>query len=76
MNPLISVDEIKKNSQNIILVDCRFDLLSPNKGKQDFETGHIPGSFFANLENLCHDNSLISDGRHPLPHKKKNLLIF
>lgn len=53
----------------LLLVDCRFDLADPQKGRHDYLEGHIPGAVFASLD---HDLSDLSRqaaglGRHPLP---------
>lgn len=70
MNPIINVSEIKKKLKNIILIDCRFDLTDSKKGKSDYVKGHIPGSFFLDVENdLCSKDNPITHGRHPLPSK-------
>ena len=70
MNPIINVSEIKAKSKNLVLVDCRFDLMDSKKGKLDYIKAHIPGSFFLDVENeLCSKDSAITDGRHPLPSK-------
>ena len=70
MNPIINVSEIKTKSKNLILIDCRFDLMDPKKGKLDYIKGHVPGSFFMDVENnLCAKDSPITLGRHPLPSK-------
>ena len=70
MNPLISIDELLKIKKNLILIDCRFDLMDPSRGNVDYLQGHIPGAFFVDLEkNLCKKNRVDSDGRHPLTTK-------
>ena len=70
MNPIINVAEIKKKLKKLILIDCRFDLMDSKKGKSDYLKGHIPGSFFLDVENnLCSKDSPITHGRHPLPSK-------
>ncbi len=52
-----------------VIVDCRFNLLQPASGHEAWESGHIPGAVYANL-----DQDLASGvapdgkgGRHPLP---------
>jgi 3-mercaptopyruvate sulfurtransferase SseA len=46
MNPIINVSELKTKASNLILVDCRFDLMDVKKGAREYVKGHIPGSFF------------------------------
>ena len=58
----LAVDEV-------LIVDCRFDLADPAKGERDYRAGHLPHAVFASLD---HDLSDLSRqtagmGRHPLP---------
>ena len=32
------------------IVDCRFELLDPGKGRADYLAGHIPGAVYAHLD--------------------------
>ena len=52
-----------------VVVDCRFNLLQPAMGHDAWKSGHIPGAFYANLDQdlasaVAADGS---GGRHPLP---------
>jgi thiosulfate/3-mercaptopyruvate sulfurtransferase len=49
------------------IVDCRFDLMAPEKGYKDFLAGHIPGSVHANLDADLSGRIRSDSGRHPLP---------
>jgi len=53
----------------VLIVDCRFDLGDPAKGHADFLRGHIPGAVYASLDHDLSDLSRQSEGlgRHPLP---------
>lgn len=51
------------------LADTRFDLRDPDKGRQAYHSGHLPGAVFFDLD---HDLSVpnppgTKGGRHPLP---------
>jgi thiosulfate/3-mercaptopyruvate sulfurtransferase len=50
-----------------IAVDCRFDLSDPDKGRQDYLSGHIPGARYAHLDDDLSAPGTPSSGRHPLP---------
>ena len=77
MNPIINVSELNTQAKNLILVDCRFDLFDPKKGKLDYLKGHIPKSFFLDVENdLCTKEHPLSFGRHPLPSKSSFLKLL
>jgi thiosulfate/3-mercaptopyruvate sulfurtransferase len=61
---------------DVLIVDCRFDLLAPAhgerdvaKGERDYREGHIPGAVYASLDTDLSDLSRQADGlgRHPLP---------
>jgi thiosulfate/3-mercaptopyruvate sulfurtransferase len=56
-------------SQDVLVVDCRFDLADPDKGHRDYLDSHIPGAVFASLDHDLSDLSRQPEGlgRHPLP---------
>lgn len=67
---LITVAELAAlSSQEVLVVDCRFDLVDPDKGERDYRDGHVPGAVYANLDHDLSDLSRQAEGlgRHPLP---------
>lgn len=51
-----------------VIADCRFALAEPQKGHQDYLKDHIPGAYYAHLDNdLASSHQLGKTGRHPLP---------
>ncbi len=66
---LISVDELAHLSvtDDVLIVDCRFELGDPLRGQRDFAAGHIPGAVYADLDHDLSDLSKQGLGRHPLP---------
>jgi thiosulfate/3-mercaptopyruvate sulfurtransferase len=52
------------------IVDCRFDLMAPEKGYKDFLAGHIPGAVYANLDADLSGRIRSDSGRHPLPESE------
>jgi thiosulfate/3-mercaptopyruvate sulfurtransferase len=66
---LIQVDELAEllGSPDIVLVDCRFDLLKPAAGRIAWEAGHIPGAYYADLDRDLAGPRTADSGRHPLP---------
>lgn len=51
----------------LVVVDCRFDLLDPARGRQDYRAGHIPGAVYAHLDDDLAAPVTAETGRHPLP---------
>jgi len=49
------------------VVDCRFDLFDPGKGRRDYLGGHIPGAVHADMDKDLAGNITPDSGRHPLP---------
>ena len=55
------------DSPRLRLFDCRFSLADPGKGRNKYAAGHIPGAFYAHLEDDLSGPVGGADGRHPLP---------
>lgn len=51
----------------LAIVDCRFDLLNPEAGRQAYLSGHIPGARYADLNRDLSGTIGPRTGRHPLP---------
>ncbi|MDR3445790.1 MULTISPECIES: sulfurtransferase [unclassified Dyella] len=74
---LINVEELAVLApDDVLIVDCRFDLMAPGsgerdvgKGERDYREGHIPGAVYASLDTDLSDLSRKAEGlgRHPLP---------
>jgi thiosulfate/3-mercaptopyruvate sulfurtransferase len=52
---------------DLAIVDCRFDLLKPDAGRQAYAAGHIPGARYADLNRDLSAPVTAKSGRHPLP---------
>ena len=67
--PLIKVEALKEHESDPswVIIDCRFDLMNPVKGKTLYKQGHIPGARYANLDKDLAGSPNSMDGRHPLP---------
>jgi thiosulfate/3-mercaptopyruvate sulfurtransferase len=48
-------------------VDCRWQLGSPERGRELYLAGHVPGASFLDVDADLSDLSLSGAGRHPLP---------
>jgi thiosulfate/3-mercaptopyruvate sulfurtransferase len=48
-------------------VDCRWELGNPERGRELYVEGHIPGASFLDVDEDLSDLSVANAGRHPLP---------
>jgi thiosulfate/3-mercaptopyruvate sulfurtransferase len=70
MNTLVSVAQLSAllDADGAIIFDCRFTLAEPAAGRRAYDSAHIPGAYFAEMN---HDLSTAhvpgKTGRHPLP---------
>ena len=48
-------------------VDCRWELGNPNRGRELYLEGHIPGASFLDVDADLSDLFVSGQGRHPLP---------
>ena len=66
ISPLIGVEALAASLGAFHILDLRWDLADPDKGRATYESGHIPGAVFVDL-----DRDLAAPpgnrGRHPLP---------
>ena len=59
------------SDEQIAIADCRFSLSEPTLGRQQYQTAHIPGAYYLDLNQDL--SSLVGKhgGRHPLPNPDK-----
>jgi thiosulfate/3-mercaptopyruvate sulfurtransferase len=50
-----------------VVIDCRADLVDKDFGRRAYDTAHLPGAFFIDLETELSGPRTASSGRHPLP---------
>ena len=79
-SPLITVDELisaqaraeHARDTQILLVDCRHDLMKPEAGRQAYLQGHLPGAVHLSLDTDLADHAAgLCGGRHPLPARER-----
>jgi thiosulfate/3-mercaptopyruvate sulfurtransferase len=76
---LISAEQLAlaSSQSDLVIVDCRHDLMDAQAGRNAYDAGHIAGAVFANLDHdlsgAKHDGNGVFRGRHPLP-KTEDLL--
>lgn len=52
---------------DLLVVDCRFDLADPSRGAREHARAHVRGAAFADLNSDLSDLRKAGLGRHPLP---------
>lgn len=76
---LIRVEDVELNlgDPDWAIIDCRYDLANPEKGRQEYLKAHIPGAIYAHLdEDLSAEVIQGKTGRHPLPPIGKAAEVF
>jgi thiosulfate/3-mercaptopyruvate sulfurtransferase len=68
-NTLIDVDSLQERlgKPGLAVVDCRFDLMRPEAGREAYLGAHIPGARYADLNRDLSAPIGPHTGRHPLP---------
>jgi len=64
---LIDVAALRGLAGDVVLLDCRFDLGSPDAGRLAYLQGHIPGAHYVDLNQDLAAPVSATSGRHPLP---------
>jgi len=70
---IVSAAWLKKHLEDpqVVIIDCRFSLADPDEGQKQYETGHIPGAYYLDLNKDLSSPVGIHGGRHPLPNPAK-----
>lgn len=69
MNHIVSLEWLKErlNEPGLVTADCRFLMGQPEAGRAQYETSHIPGAVYLDLEKDLSGPVEQHGGRHPLP---------
>ncbi|MEP6886483.1 MAG: sulfurtransferase [Gammaproteobacteria bacterium] len=67
---LIGTDNLRAllGTPRLAVIDCRFYLMKPDAGRQDYLESHIPGARYADLNRDLSAPIGADTGRHPLPN--------
>ncbi len=70
---IVSVDELTRhlNDPGWVIIDCRHLLQDFGAGRRLYDAAHIPGAFFASVEDDLAGTKTGTNGRHPLPDPEK-----
>ena len=52
-------------------VDCRWELGAPERGRELYLSGHVPGASFLDVDEDLSDLTIQDAGRHPLPSAER-----
>jgi thiosulfate/3-mercaptopyruvate sulfurtransferase len=68
-NTIIAVDELRNHldDPNFVVIDCRHSLQDFGLGLRLYDQAHVPGAFFASVEDDLSGPRTGKNGRHPLP---------
>ncbi len=68
-SPIVSPYWLAENlhSPQLVIIDCRFQLLEPEWGYNQYQNSHILGSYFLDLNRDLSSPVKEHGGRHPLP---------
>lgn len=55
------------NDENVIITDCRYNLMDSGEGRRKYLAGHIPGAYFVDMESDLTGDKQEHGGRHPIP---------
>jgi len=76
-SPLVTANWLKQNldqnsqTQNLVIIDCRFSLADPALGRRQYETNHIPEAYYLDLNQDLSSPVQPHGGRHPLPNPEQ-----
>jgi thiosulfate/3-mercaptopyruvate sulfurtransferase len=68
-SPVVSAEWLVAHLENpaMVIVDCRFSLMQPELGHEQYLQGHLPGAFYLDLNQDLSSPVQRHGGRHPLP---------
>ncbi|TCM18781.1 thiosulfate/3-mercaptopyruvate sulfurtransferase [Novosphingobium sp. PhB165] len=55
--------------EDVLILDCEFELGMPDKGREAYRAGHLPGARYAHLDDDLASPPDGRNGRHPLPSR-------
>lgn len=74
MNRLINLDDFLKlqnEEKNLVILDCRFDLMNKTYGIDSYNEGHIKGALLVDIEHDLTREVTQHGGRHPFASYEK-----
>ncbi len=73
MSPVVSAQWLHDHLDDpqVAIADCRFSLMQPSQGLEQYHAGHIPGAYYLDLNQDLSSPVGQHGGRHPLPDSSK-----
>ncbi|WP_078380251.1 sulfurtransferase [Sutcliffiella halmapala] len=71
MQAIVEPQWVKEHLESLVIIDCRFHLNDPLKGRQEYSNEHIPQAFYFDLDQDLSGTIEKHGGRHPLPDLNK-----
>ncbi len=78
LDTLVTVDEVSRRlgDPDLVIVDCRYNLMDREAGRCAYLEGHVPGARYAHLHDDLAGEPLTDHGRHPLPSPEALTALF
>ncbi|MEO1655695.1 MAG: sulfurtransferase [Bacteroidota bacterium] len=64
------------DKENLCIIDTRFYLINPEQGKSEYLESHLPGAYYAHLDDDLSGKISPQSGRHPLPEPQDLAALF
>jgi thiosulfate/3-mercaptopyruvate sulfurtransferase len=66
IDPVVDLDWVRARGDRVVLADVRW-YLDGRSGREAYDSGHLPGAVFVDLDRVLARHGSPADGRHPLP---------
>ena len=73
---VITTDQLAAAPDELVVVDCRYDLADSHRGRELYAEAHIPGAVYASLSEDLSATPTGQNGRHPLPDVNAMAVLF
>jgi len=74
MKNLVSVEYLKDNLDNVVIIDTTGDFMDDKAGIEIYKKGHIPNAYYIDLDiDMCGCKG-VHGGRHPLPEDMQSFV--
>lgn len=73
---LVNASQLAALGDDVVLLDCRFQLADPDYGHHAYDAGHLPGAHYLHLDYHLSGTKSGSNGRHPLPDGQRLAVVL